>query len=939
MPLLTLLLLAMAVHGCALTGTPEPGPGAAERLPMDPALVTGTLPNGLAYIIRRHQNPPGRLGIWLHVDSGSLNETEETRGLAHYLEHLAFNGTANFPPGSVIPFFQSLGMAFGRDQNAFTSFDRTVYTMALPHTRPETLDSAFLFLSDVAFRMSLQPKEVEDERQIILEEKRWRAGARQRVQDQVIARLAPESTLGRRLPIGVEESIRAVGPAHFREYYSRWYVASNMTVIAVGDLDPALVVDAISRHFGSAPKVARPAPRPVRLTATSGLRSIVVTDPELAQAEVSFTRVEPARPPITTTPAYRRQLVEDLGVWMLNRRMEADLAEGRASFLRGNASISRWAVAVRVVSIDATATPERWRAALGDLGVALERARQHGFTANELSEARTALIAHAEQAAQQEATRPAQAVLRQLGGAVSRREPPMSAAQRLALQTELLPGIAVDEVARAFAASFDPANTIAVLTLPASAGAPSEAELVGLARTALDVRPGPAPARERPASLLAGPPPAGKVVEESRHEVTGVWSAWLDNGIRVHHRRVDLRRNEASITITLAGGVIQERAANRGITEAAVQAWDRPATRTRSSTDIRQLMTGKKVTVRGDYTADTVSLTVSGDPVGLTPGLELAYLLLTDPLLEPASFEQWREGKLQEIAERERQPRGVLAQAEADAFYPADESRLRPVTAPQVRALTRDAAQAWLATLVARAPIEVAVVGDIDRERAADLVTRHLGGLATRVRIDDKTLRELRAVRRSVGPLRVSRTVATQTDQAQVLGGFFGADLQNVRDSRLLALASRVLSTRMSRVIREERQLVYSINAFSRPAEAYPGLGRFAAQAPTDPAKVEPLGATIDEMFTAFAESGPTAEELAVAKRQLENLLDVTLKGPDFWTDRLAVLDYRGVSLDDIARIVADYRGFTGADVREAFARYARPESQFRLVILPERAR
>src|SRR2546422_7137764 len=175
---------------------------AEEKLPTDPALVTGTLPNGLSYIIRKHRNPEGRVSIWLHVSSGSLNETDATQGLAHYLEHMAFNGSANFPAGTVIPFFQSLGLAFGRDQNAFTSFDQTTYQLALPGGGRDVVEKGLLFMSDVAMRMSLGATEIDGERQIILEEKRARASAQQRVQDQVYERLAPDSTLGRRLPAG-----------------------------------------------------------------------------------------------------------------------------------------------------------------------------------------------------------------------------------------------------------------------------------------------------------------------------------------------------------------------------------------------------------------------------------------------------------------------------------------------------------------------------------------------------------------------------------------------------------------------------------------------------------------------------------------------------------------------------------------------------------------
>ena len=210
---LTLLALYLACTGAA--------PAVAEPLPAHPELIRGALDNGLAYIIKKHGNPAGRLSLWLQVASGSLNETDGTRGLAHYLEHMAFNGSANFSPGSLVPFFQSLGMTFGRDQNAFTGFEQTVYQLALPDTKPETLDKGLLFLSDVAMRLSLTPVEIDNERQIILEEKRSRAGPAQRVQEYIYERLAPGSTFGRRLPIGAEETIKSAMPKDFKEYYSR----------------------------------------------------------------------------------------------------------------------------------------------------------------------------------------------------------------------------------------------------------------------------------------------------------------------------------------------------------------------------------------------------------------------------------------------------------------------------------------------------------------------------------------------------------------------------------------------------------------------------------------------------------------------------------------------------------------------------------------------
>jgi len=708
--LLTAVLLPLVTVGAAAP--------AEERLPTDPALLTGTLPNGLSYVIRPHKNPEGRVSIWLHVASGSLNETDSTRGIAHYLEHMAFDGSTNFPPGSVVPFFQSLGLAFGRDQNAFTSFDQTTYQLALPGGGRDLLEKGMLFMSDVALRLRLGAAEIDGERQIILEEKRARSSARQRVQDYVHERLAPESTLGRRLPIGAEETIKSVTRPDFVDYYTRWYVPSNTTVIVVGDTDPATVVDVITRAFGGGPTVPRPAPREAGVKPPAAPRAIVATDPELTRPEVSIVRLLPPRGPTTTVADMRRDLVERIGSWALGRRMDAEIAGGRTSFLDASAWAQDWAGIMRMTSVEASGRPGTWRAMLAELGTALERARLHGFTEREVQDARAALIAGAEEAVQRETTRPAREVLRQINGAVSRREPLMSAAGSLALLRRLLPGITAQEVSQAFAATFEPSRALFITELPADDGVPTEAELLALGRAAVAVTPDKPAEVARATTLLATLPPAGTVVESRAHAGSGVTSMWLDNGVRVHHRFMDQRRNEASITITLAGGPIQETAADRGVTEAALRAWDRPATGTLSSTEIRDLMTGAKVRVHSGATGDTATLAVWGDPAELERGLQLAYLLLTDPVVEPAALAQWKDAETQRISAWRSQPLQAVVTASAQAIYPRDETRPKALTAEQIQAITRDGAQAWLRRLIVTAPIEVAVTW-IARRRCA----------------------------------------------------------------------------------------------------------------------------------------------------------------------------------------------------------------------------
>lgn len=921
-----------------MIGLTAKGGGAEEPLPTDPALVTGTLENGLKYVVRKHPNPEGRISIWLHVSSGSLNETDNIRGIAHYLEHMAFNGSKNFAPGSVVPFFQSLGLQFGRDQNAFTSFDQTTYQLALPDTKAETIDKALLFLSDVGMRLSLLPEEIDNERGIILEEKRTRLGAQQRVQEYIQERLAPGATFGRRLPIGTEETIKSVKKPDFEGYYGKWYVPSNMTVIAVGDCDAAPVVDAIRKHFADGKKATKPADLDVGVKAYTETRAIVATDPELTSAGIQIVRIEPSRGPSLTVEHERRDLVELIGTWAFSRRIGNELAKGTRTYLGANAGIGDQANAIRMITASAQGKPENWKTMLRDLGEDLQRARLHGFTAADVDDAKTALLTQAEQAVRREGTVPARAMLQRMNGTIAAGEPIMSAQQRLDLLKRLLATITPEEVSAAFTKNFDPTIVTFVLTIPSSADVPSESQLIELGRAAVNVKPAKAAEEARATTLLKEAPKGGKVAQAETHEASGVTGAWLSNGVRVHYKFNDNRKGDASISILLAGGQIQETQGNRGVTDAATLAWSgrSMATKGLSSTQIRDFMNGKKARVNGGSGEDAMTLTVSGDPEALETGLQLAYLLLTEPLIEPAAFTQWQQGQVQRIAARKLQPAGVLGEAMAEALYPTDEPRTRPLTVEQVQALKIEAAQQWLDKLIATAPIEVTVVGDVAADKVMPLIEKYLGSLANRQRIGGGYLANERKIKRNPGPITVEKTIDIKTQQGFVLDGFIGTDAQNIRDTRLLGMAARIMSTRMVKTIREEKQLVYSISAASRPAVEYPGFGLFAAQAPTDPSKGAALAAALEEMYGAFAKAGPTEEEMTVAKKQMANLFSEQMKEPDFWMGRLSAIDYRGLKLQDIVDGPAAYQAMTAKDVQDAFARYYQPERRVRFVVTPK---
>lgn len=926
-------------------------PAAGEQLPTDPALVKGELDNGLRYIVRKHANPPGRATVWIHIHSGARNETDRQQGIAHYLEHMAFNGSANFEPGSLVPFFQSLGMQFGRDQNAFTNFGQTTYQLTLPNVEPATLDKAFTFFADVVHRLSLSPVEIENERGIIQEERRRGLSARQRVSDYIRPRLYPGSVLGTRNVIGQEETIAQLNQDDFKAYYGKWYGASNATVMVVADEEPDKIIALIKDKFGTAAKQPRPTPQDVNVKSYEKSFAIVASDPELRSEEVSITRIEPARPVATTVEQYRADLVRSMGSSALNRRFSDKVAAGGTPYTSGSAQARNQPDTIYEVELSARASRGNWQTAMDAAATELLRARKFGFTEREIEDVKKEMISGAEWAVQTEESATASALISRLNAGVGSGAPIMSPQQRLDLLNRLLPTITGKEISEAFAKEFQFDAFAVVATLPASGSLPSESELLNAAAKSLAIEPEQEAEVARATELMKQLPTPGTVAGGEEHAATKVWSGWLSNNVRVHYRYMDKNKNDATVQISLLGGELFETADNRGVTSAAQLAWGRPATKGLSSTDIRELMVGKKVNVRGGGMfggggrrgggggggggRDAINLTISGSPDEFETGFQLAYLLLTEPKIEPAAFKNYQTTSREMLQETLKNPAAVGARLAGAAPYPDDEPRVKPLDVEEIDKLTVEAAQAWLDKLIATSPIEVTIVGDVPQEKVLTLAAKYLGALPSRPKVETGMFADLRKLKRPAGPRVVEQTIETPTKQAFVFSGFYGADEANRNDVRLLSMATRILSTRMVKEVREDAQLVYSIGASSRPGSTFPGFGIVSAAAPTDPSKAQPLVAKLAEMYDAFAKEGPTEEELAVAKKQFANTLDEQMKEPGYWLGRISNMTYRGVNLDEILADPQAYQSMTPEQVKQAFAKYWAKENSVVVIVKP----
>ena len=933
--LLGLLVLLVCLVAPQVVAAAE----ADAPLPADPAIHIGTLANGVTYWVRPHATPPGKITLWMRVHTGSLNEADGQEGLAHYLEHMAFKGTEHFPAGELISYFESIGLRFGQHQNAFTSFDQTTYTLSLPDTRPATLDKGLLYLADIASRMRLAAEEVDKERNVILEEKRARKGVQQRLTDKLFPELLPGSRAGRRLPIGLEETIARLQHDDFVAYYTTWYHPARVTILAVGDASVETIVEAISKNFAAWTRL-QPAPvgKDAGIHPYATILPLIVTDPELTTASVEALALRP-RTPSQTVADVRRQLLERLGVWMVNRRIEQRIREGTAPYQKANVSQGVFLGMTEQLNASAEAAPTAWTEALTALLTDVQRARLHGFTDQELELAKKATLAVAEHAARTESTQDALVFIRAMNRALSLGEPPLAAAQTVALFQQLLPGITTAEVAAAFTANFALEPRAYVLTLPEQAGVtiPSRAELRTVVETILAQPVTPWQSTARPTALLDKLPEPGTMLEQTRFAPLEVTQVTLSNNVRVHYRFMDFKKNEATVTITLAGGTIRESAEQRGLTEVATLALSRPATARLSSTDIRDIMTGKKVAVEGRMTDDTVVVHISGAPEALEDGLQLAHVLLQEARIEPASVTLWKDQKLQELAAARTRIDSRAREAVALATSGNDPRRAM-LTPEQVKARAEalPVAQAWLDALLHTAPMEVAIVGDIPESRALELAATYLGSLPPRPR-HDASLAPLRQVAGFTGPLERVLEVETITPRAHPILLWRCAPWQDVRGRRLMLIASRILERRVRQAVREERGLTYSTGVYAQPNKVYPDTSALYVEFTADPDKATEAAALAQAVVERFAAEGPSDAEMETVRKQLQNDLETMYKEPRYWVDILSDLEYHGTKLEELEGMIDKYLALSKDEVAAEMRKTIVPE-RFALVLARPKA-
>lgn len=930
--LLVITLLLVAPLSWAARTFPHEG----SDLPPDPAARFGTLENGMQYIILPNPEPKGRLALRLVVEAGAFMETDTQRGLAHFLEHMAFNGTTNYPPGEIIKFFQRMGMGFGNDTNAYTSFDHTVYMLDLPDTRDETLAEGFQVFADYAGGMLLLDEELEAERGIILAEKVTRDTVSFRTFVAEAGFVYPKTLIPVRLPIGIEEVISGAGRDEFVDYYDTWYRPERMTVIAVGDADPAVLEQKLTAALaGLQPRApARPEPKLGTLDQFSGVRVYYHYEPESPATTISLQTAIEHTPAPDTTAKRLQQLPRDLALAMLNRRLAILAKEESAGFTSARTFAGESYRFMRETSIEVTAKPDQWQNAVRVADHELRRALTHGFQESELREVVANFHNGLEQAVKTASTRRSPQLASQLISGQVNRGVFTSPAQNLALYAPALTAVTTDDCLAALREAWaDHGRYLLVsgnLVLEGDAHAAITAAYT--AAQAEPVAPPAVIADENFAYTDFGP--AGKVMAQSTVDDLGITLVTFANGVRLNLKPTDFEANRIHLSVRVGTGQLGEPRDLPGLAYAAGNTFIAGGLGRHSADDLRRILAGRTVGVGFGVGEDAFQLSGSTNRDDLLLELQLIAAHLTDPGYRPEALRQFHKGLEQMFKTFAHTPNGAMSTA-VPRLLAGGDPRFGVAPEADLQARTLDEIRAWLTPELTAGALELAVVGDFEPAAVIAAVAQTLGALPPRAA--KPGLDAQRELNLPDEPFDRTFTFTSEIPKGVVALYWRTTDARNVQLARRLSLLGSVLTERLRVKVREEIGGAYSPGAGHTASEVYPGYGWMRAFITVEPDKAAMLQKATIELADELATNGVTPDELERVRLPILTSLRESVRTNGYWLgsvlnraqEKPEVLDWARTRTDDFTAI-------TKAEIDALARQYLGRDRVFRVTVLPE---
>jgi len=903
--------------------------------PIDTAVRIGKLPNGMTYYVKQNAYPKNRAELNLVVNAGSVFENDEQQGLAHFCEHMAFNGTKNFPKNQLVNYLESLGMKFGPEVNAYTSFDETFYGIKVPLDSAKFLEKGLQVLVDWGSLISFEPTEIDKERGVIHEEWRIGRGAQDRMMRKSFPAMFYNSKYAERLPIGKIEIIDNFKHEVITKFYKDWYRPELMAVIVVGDFDVNVVEAKVKEMFSQIPKSAVKVEKQVfEIPDHDKTLVSIATDAEAQYSMIELFYKHPMFK-MKTIGDYKKSIAHSLYNNMINKRLAELTLQPDPPFMQGFAAYSSFLGPKDVYMSIAVAGNDKLNKSLETLLIENERVKRFGFTATELEREKKAVMKDMEKAFNERNKRESESFVNEYHQNFAMAESPIPGIEfEYELYKKFVPEITLTEINQLAAQWITDKNRVIVVNAPEKEGVkiPTEEEILKVVENVKTAKIDAYVDKVSNKPLVGEMPTPAKIEKKGKNKELGTTEWSFANGVKVVIKSTDFKDDEIKMTAFSMGGTsnlqqkddISGQIATDVIMESGISEFDK--------TTLDKMLSDKVVSVEPYIGELSEGFNGSSSIKDFETMLQLVYLYFTKPRVDESAFSSYIDRMKGSLENKLSSPEALWRDtitAVMSSYHP----RRRPMSAQLLNeANLKRIDYIFKQRFGDPGSFTFYFVGNVNEEKVKPLIEKYLGGLPLVTRTE--TYKDL-GIKYPQGI--VKKEVVKGTDKTMIYMGFTGAFNYTIKDKIELDAVCKVLSTKLLEVVREDKSGVYTIGAY--PSSSHYPTSQFNITVffSSAPERIEELTEAIFVEIEKLQKDGPSEIDLNKVKEKEQRELETSLRENDYWLKSLKNIGYDKFEAAEFLKYGEYSKALSNESIKQAAKKYFSRNNYTRLVLKPEK--
>lgn len=906
---------------------------AQQPLPLDTSVRYGHLPNGLTYFIRHNAEPRDRVLFYLVNRVGSVLENDDQQGLAHFMEHMSFNGTTHYPKNDLIDYLQKNGVRFGADINAYTSFDETVYELPIPSDKPDVLVNGLQIIRDWAQNATLDPVEIDKERGVVLEEKRLGKGAAERMRRLYWPVILGVSRYASRQPIGLDTVLNNFKPETIRDFYHDWYRPDLQAVIIVGDIDGDKMEQEVKARFSDLrnPKQERQRPK-YTVPLTGQNHFVVATDREMTATRAEVLIKHPGLI-VKTDADFRRRLVQDLFNAMLQERYAELIRQASPPFLQAGAGIGGFMGGLDVFDAGVTARQGQLEQGFKAMWREIIRARRFGFTATELGRAQARLLSSEERDLKEKDKTPSINYVQDYQSFFLDGEAAAGIDAEYAIAVKDIPGITLTEVNNLLESDLKPTDRDILIMAPEKdvASLPDSATVVGWIHSVESENLQAYMDQVNTLPLLVSQPVAGKVTDEQYDQRLNTTTLTLSNGLTVVLKPTDFKNDQILFSGFAPGGTSLYSDADYESATAAAAVVASGGAGNYSQGDLRKFLSGKQVGVQPAIEERSQGISGQSTPGDLETALQLVYAYMTEPRKDTTVFHGIMERSREQLANRASDPGAVFSDSLSAILGNYNFRRTGPSEEKLAQVDLDKAYRIYKERFGDASAFTFTFVGNFDLATIKPLLGKYLGALPsthTGSPARDLGIHIPEGVQEKV----VYKGIEPKATVYMVYSGTFDYTRTNLTS---LDAIKEALEIRMLQRLREDESGVYSpgvvVNSAKYPQGRYSMVITFGCA----PQNVNKLVASALDEVDKLRKDGPLQENIDKWRAEAKMAHETQLKTNGFWLGYLSTQLQNKEDLHQVEDYSSELDKITVPRLRDAARQYLGGNNYIRVELLP----